>query len=257
KFVQLPVIIPPPDKRNLLHYTYSLFILPDNNTKERQAIEDVAKKIQLQENFSEESIKNEIKSYGVTNDLQEIVMRGVIAKQTQQQISQAYHTIDAKKTSYSDSNVEVIDQAMKAVSSFSNNPREMKRFLNVLRFSYFIHEGRKALRLGVPTIDQLTQWIVLTMKWPQFVLWLHKRSGGISYDKKSESRTREILETLEDASVKDIDTWTREIKTQFNITSDIDDDKLSWLYDENLKNFFAEERKLPSPLSDASEKGLY
>jgi hypothetical protein len=64
-----------------------------------------------------------------------------------------------------------------AMNFSSSNPRELKRFVNVFRFQYFIRAARKSRGLPVTSLEQLTNWIILSLKWPQVIQWLQWNSN--------------------------------------------------------------------------------
>jgi hypothetical protein len=67
---------------------------------------------------------------------------------------------------------------LKAAPEFSINPREVKRFMNVFRFQYFILLARRSKRLSVTPLDQFTRWLVLLLKWPDLIRWLQADNTG-------------------------------------------------------------------------------
>ena len=74
---------------------------------------------------------------------------------------------------FSDEDPKMHDLILKYAPQFSSNPRDVKRFMNVFRFQYFILLARRTQRLSAPTDEQLAHWIVLSLKWPDLVRWLH------------------------------------------------------------------------------------
>ncbi|MBB2984628.1 KAP family P-loop NTPase fold protein [Paraburkholderia tropica] len=66
----------------------------------------------------------------------------------------------------------------------SRNPRELKRFINLLRFNYFLRFSRSRQGLPVPPPMTLAKWTVLSVKWPEHARWLrHVRDRGMADDK--------------------------------------------------------------------------
>lgn len=60
------------------------------------------------------------------------------------------------------------------------NPRELKRFINLLRFNYFLRFSRQRQGLPVPPTNTLASWTALSVKWPEHARWLrHVRDRGI------------------------------------------------------------------------------
>jgi hypothetical protein len=132
-----------------------------------------------------------------------------------------------------------------AALSFSNNPREIKRFKNVFRFQYYI----LLMREKPPTFEQVNRWITLLMKWPEVIRWLQWSETSIEQSTKHELvRRQDIslaayrLRRLEDISVgsKNLQEWQRTIENEFQIKADT----LTWINDETLFNFFRYESTL-------------
>lgn len=80
--------------------------------------------------------------------------------------------MDNKIKNISDLDKIFLDQVSAAASEFSNNPREIKRFMNVLRFQRFLLSGIPE-KDKPPSFPQMRRWIVLSLKWPQVVRWLY------------------------------------------------------------------------------------
>jgi hypothetical protein len=86
--------------------------------------------------------------------------------------AQILDTMDKKIDTISDADEKFLTKVKDVASSFSNNPREIKRFINLLRFERFLMtellEDEKS-----PEFDQASRWIILSLKWPQLVRWLY------------------------------------------------------------------------------------
>ena len=70
---------------------------------------------------------------------------------------------------------EVHEQFRQFIQDFSNNPRDIKRFYNVLRFYRFLRETMQEYDPSSerqPSLNQLRRWIILSLNWPGFVRWL-------------------------------------------------------------------------------------
>ena len=61
---------------------------------------------------------------------------------------------------------------------FSNNPRDVKRFVDVFRFFCFRRVAREARKEPAPSLDQRSRWIVLPRRWPEVVRWLRRTSAA-------------------------------------------------------------------------------
>jgi hypothetical protein len=89
---------------------------------------------------------------------------------------------------FSDKNPKVRDLISMAVKDFSsNNPREIKRFVNTFRFHYFLRAARESLGLSIPSLEQFTFWIILSFKWPQLIRWLEWSPAWAEYGKRPRS----------------------------------------------------------------------
>jgi hypothetical protein len=236
KFIQLPVILPRPEKKNIETYIESLLL----EKKAKQVIKApliMGSAVEL-ETADKEFLKGQ---------------------------KAAIEKMDEAKETYSDQDPIVREVILKASKEFPNNPREMKRFLNILRFYYFIREGRKGAGLQYPSLDQIKRWIILVMKWPQVAVWLQK---GIT-QRDTDNPVGEKLQGLEkniarEESKQVTADATKEMQPtqQASKKGTNEFDILSLMNDKNLSLFFMNEisiknKKSEEALSDANEKGLY
>jgi hypothetical protein len=148
---------------------------------------------------------------------------------------------------------EVHEQFRQFIQDFSNNPRDIKRFFNVLRFYRFLRETMQEYDPGSerqPSLNQLRRWIILSLNWPGFVRWLYS-------DKSIESMREklDILVTLAREN-KDLKSWQEKVLMVSHI---VEQKNISWLSDQNLKDFFNLEstKYKDEPLSESLENGLY
>ena len=264
KFVQMPIIIPPPSPSNVKAYVNSLITPLESNSEQFEIAKDLVDKGNIDDKIISDPQK--FAEFVKTNFNKEVKPddHNIIVNQyhiviAQQKTTDVSSNITKAGDDYSDKNPEVQDQITKAVIEFSNNPREMKRFLNALRFNFFLRDAKilskkKWPDIRVPTPDQVRRWIILTMKWPQFALWLHRSSGGIAFDKSSKNKTMEILKNVEDYSKNSFDEWQEKLKKLLQVDSKNDEDNISWINDDNLQKFFQEES---GKLSEAYGTGLY
>jgi KAP family P-loop domain/TIR domain len=80
---------------------------------------------------------------------------------------------------FSDADV-VSAGAMRAqMPHLSDNPRTIKRAVNLFRFHQFTAWARDASPLGLQTADPdlIARWIVIAVRWPQVVRWLQVNGG--------------------------------------------------------------------------------
>ncbi|WP_081069967.1 P-loop NTPase fold protein [Burkholderia cepacia] len=146
KFVQLPFVIPPLTIANRSKLMFSLLGMPQKAGSE-QAV------------TIEEGV--EIKAPGTSFD--EEAEQNLLL----QRDSAAFITL-----------------ATLGTALLSRNPRELKRFINLLRFNYFLRFSRSRQELPVPPPATLAKWTVLSVKWPEHARWLrHVRDRGMADDK--------------------------------------------------------------------------
>jgi hypothetical protein len=132
------------------------------------------------------------------------------------------------------------------VSEFSKNPRDIKRFMNVLRFQRFLRESviAGAERLSspsqpIPSADQLTRWLILSLKWPGVIRWLYWSAGSYkNKDSSSQSIDNPISERLKklerlSKEYKDDNEWHLKVKTALQL----DADTVPWANDKGLWDF--------------------
>jgi hypothetical protein len=158
---------------------------------------------------------------------------------------------------------QFIALATAGVELLGRNPRELKRFINLLRFNYFLRFSRVRQGLPVPPATTLAKWTALTVKWPEHGRWLrHVRDRGISDQKLAEyipeSESRDswhsepnhflLLETLAKRCTRgdDVhaprrhgvgyDQWQDGLVSLYRFS----DKAPSWLEDASLLDFYAD-----------------
>jgi len=176
KFIQLPIAIPPAIEENLKKYAASL--LSEYNTRDTTISKPPTK--DSDEPLDSDTVigdnKSENKDQGKADD---------VSRQKIAEVSQ-------KMDEISDKDKVSSEQISKAISYFSNNPREIKRFVNALRFQRFLMTNMT--NKGSPSLDQVRRWIILSLKWPQVVRWLYWSANGRNDSgKNNKDNTRERL----------------------------------------------------------------
>jgi hypothetical protein len=159
--------------------------------------------------------------------------------------------MDQNIKSFSDNEERIRTLILGATKTFSINPRDVKRFVNVFRFYYFLRAAREARNEPVPSLPQLTRWMTLSLKWPGIVRWL--RRGYFEADKGAATQLKE-LETVGN-ECSDLSDWKEKAAAVFGI--EVKD--AMWLADREMMDFFREEAKLKESdrLSSSSDKGLW
>jgi hypothetical protein len=245
KFIQLPILLPPINQSGLSRYVQSILV-QETHVHEEKEVDSVS---QVNIIRAERGIRGaEAKKQQTTDDKGESV----------------------RKTSGSfEKDPEIIKQISKAASEFSSNPRDIKRFVNLLRYYYNLRKKiiEKYPKQETPTMDQIRRWIVLLLKWPQLVRWLYWSPGGLmTYEMRPElypSPTTIRLLQLEKLGrrCKDQREWVEKLKVELNIKDETRGNSgSSWINDKNLRQFFESENQLTEndkPLSSSAGLGLY
>jgi hypothetical protein len=241
KFVQLPFVIPTPEVPQVNAYIDKL-LLQDKLQKNKQLqIKDAVKEIPKE--IAKEPLKAENKKKLVTDKLglkteQEHKILDNELKE-KEQIEKVNKTID----SFSEEDPYIRKLVIEAAPEFLGNPREVKRFMNVFRFHYFMLSARQAEDLNIPSLEHVSRWIVLTLKWPTISRWLQ----GNTY------RLLQIEGIARESN--DRDTWKSKIETEANLKTD----SIPEIFDQNVFDFFRREvsGKYKNALSYSAGKGLY
>lgn len=167
--------------------------------------------------------------------------------------------MDERIATFNDNNPEIRKQVEAAAEYLTDNPRDLKRFINCFRFFFFLWWWRKSRGQEVPTLDQLMRWLVLCLRWPEVVRWL-RRSEGIDWLITSGSTMPSLvnqLETLEELGTNcvDLPAWQAQAHSVLRLTSD----KAAWLEDDDLLQFFSRETRFSENdrLSNSPGKGLW
>jgi hypothetical protein len=237
KFIQLPITMPPSLEKNMKSYVSSLlYEYSIVNTSQRK------NNVKL----SNDNDKNNINQKGAMNEKKPTIIKEMVQKMND----------------ISDTNEEFLEQVSKAAIHFSNNPREIKRFMNMLRFYRYIMEVIDNSK-DSPSLDQIRRWIILSLKWPQLVRWLYwsnsESNNTNNQSNNSSNSTRKKLEMLERfaTEITNQDKWIEKLKEIFSITDD--DSSFSWIRDNNIRKFFATENieYKERPLSSGAGQGVY
>ncbi|MBA4719354.1 MAG: hypothetical protein HRO68_09780 [Nitrosopumilus sp.] len=255
KFVQMPIVIPPPTPEDKETYADSLFTGLDKKSEEYKIVREVTKEIQENQTdlysneVRNEMIQNKLKAKNLDTELLETATIDVKKIRSDAKAKDTITKINEAKENYSDNNPKIQEQISEAVQSFSNNSREMKRFLNLMRF-YYIICGENTSKISP---DHIRKWIELMMKWPKFFLWLiSDQKFGTDF---SIIQTR--LQGLENNALTAAN-WKKELTKLLQITSKNGKaDNITWLYDKNLKTFFMSTSDKSINLSDSQGLGLF
>lgn len=252
KFVQLPFTIPPPDDARVKEYTEHLL-----HGAEVDAIVAEGEKVIEQHNL-ESAFEPEAEAIRVAKEVASRrqaaepvaaaaarVLRNSFALRLQDQMSEKF------------ADTEPIVQEMlgEAIGSFSNNPRDIKRLLNIVRFQYLIGRARVADCQAIPDADILGRWIALSLRWPAFVRWLQWSPPGSGANQKlaSSDMVKDRLIALEGlaSSSKSFEAWQADLRKKLGFR----EGDVPWDTDPGLRDFLGEGRS--KPLSDGAGLGFY
>ncbi|HLN65272.1 MAG TPA: P-loop NTPase fold protein, partial [Symbiobacteriaceae bacterium] len=151
KFVQLPFLLPPPDARDCETYLQSLFEAEAAAAAAARPAADGAGR-------------------GGPDG------GGAAAAPELTFAEKAAFRREAE--AFSDRDPAIRQQIIAAALQFSDNPRELKRFVNLLRFYWYLRAARVARDLPAPSDEQLARWATLTLRWPQAARWVHQGEGA-------------------------------------------------------------------------------
>lgn len=262
KFIQLPIIIPP--IYDTKEYLGTLFPTESNFKKDVNIDADIT-------SVEVKDIKGKLLNFlsRLTNSVEKIRIGPIEIELNQDRKLEGLNETDKEKIrritnrikTLTDQDKEFIDQVSKASSEFSNNPRELKKFANVLRFYRFIWYSIRESSGNEPcSFDQLRRWITLSLRWPSLIRWIYWGQGDYrpeSSEMKHKNPTQERLSLLEKigGESKDFEEWVKLIESSLDVKREV----IPWLKDRNLRQFFKNEFKLESSerLSASTGKGIY
>jgi hypothetical protein len=258
KFIQLPFAIPRPEESQLDSYVDRLLLQDKLQESKKQlqlkqAAKEVTKKIielPLRDDDKKELEQKSSKNEEIERVITTVADKhGLNSKQEHKlldyEIKQRGNidNLNKKINDFSDEDPYIRDLIIKAAPEFSGNPREIKRFMNVFRFQYFMISARRTQGLSIPSLEHVARWIVLTLKWPTISRWLQGKTPRLLQ-----------LENIARAS-NDWDVWKNKIETEANLKTDA----IPEIFDETVFDFFKREvsGKYKNPLSYSAGKGLY
>jgi hypothetical protein len=108
--------------------------------------------------------------------------------------------INKKINAISDMDEVFLEKVKKNASKFSNNPREIKRYMNLLRFQRFLLDTLVKEEHGI-RFDQPSRWILLSLKWPQVIRWLYWSSNQGDLEEKLKKLEEYASESQRNAEI--------------------------------------------------------
>jgi hypothetical protein len=182
KMVQLPLSLPPPEPVQVERYLDSLLGPAQNETEP-----DAEQLTEFERRLREEQPSFDDLPNAALQASQEITGR----EQTVIPSSFARSVLSVVGDRFTDNDEEVRAVVGAQVVHFSNNPREIKRLLNVFRFYAFIQVSRGLAGLSIPTLEQVAKLAVLAVRWPNLL-----EVFGRPWDPGEDERVLARLETL-------------------------------------------------------------
>jgi hypothetical protein len=165
KFVQLPFVIPRlhPDQREA--YLRGLFATPQD--------EDTQEVLEEADQLASDAQAGDMEVDDLARRVGELAPR-LAAVSPDKARALGERVVTAGARAFSDNDPEVVQALADQMRYLSDNPRTIKRAVNLYRFHRFAAFARQAstLPLEVATPEQIGRWIVVIIRWPHFVRWL-------------------------------------------------------------------------------------
>lgn len=244
KFVQLPFIMPPPTPTEMANYAQSLLA-----TKERKGKLTLKARQQVAASVEEDQTGKSIEA--IVEDVNQALRLDPVQKLelTKDAATIAKMNTDIKE--FTDDEKGIAKIISDGIKNFSRNPRDAKRFVNSFRFYYFLRSALLARQAQAPSVEQLSRWILLSLRWPAIVRWL--RSTESDSDNLKTNGLIKLVELFEES--KDDGSWAKGAADLIGL----DEKDREWVSDEQLFAFFKGEHELPETerLSSSIGKGLW
>jgi hypothetical protein len=257
KFVQLPFVIPTAQPDALTRYRAALLSAPPS--KQEGTLQDVDLTI-----LAAEAAGRMVTPADLDREMERLSERYSLdrdqttALRAESQKRYVTSTVDAGVATFGDESETIRKLVDAAADTFSENPRELKRFVNTFRFQYFLWWAIRSVGGGKEiTLDQLQRWTVLSMRWPDVVRWTRRGTGRQLASGADGVISKSRLQLLEEYGRQATDqaAWERLCIEAFRL----DPKRVPWVQDESLRRFFRAEPNEPDnrPLSAAAGKGLW
>lgn len=149
----------------------------------------------------------------------------------------------------------------KIAGSAIDNPREMKRMVNLARFYLTLRAARceKEPEWRPPSPDQYARWIILTLRWPDMMRWLQWGADETHWPNESGDSPLVVrrLRALEECAATSATAakWQEVLTTRLGLP---EQEKGNWLRDVKLFEFFQNEAEfVEERLSEAAARGFW
>ena len=249
KFVQLPFMIPPVMVKDVERYAKSLL-----SERKNEKDQDVKEAERLLQNIHDpEQIQTEVNRIRNESNFDERKTL-LIQEVADQRIK--LEVINQKIDEFSDDESNIRKFTIEAAPSFSNNPREVKRFINMFRFLSFLKISKDNDPRHPPSLDQIKRWIIFSLKWPEAARWIRRKGYCLNEKIVNDSNiSKKKLQALEELSKKYSQRTKWKNYIEDNLRLDLKNCK--WIDDSALAEFFINESEEPEKLSDAAGLGLW
>lgn len=176
KFIQLSFVVPrlSPGQREI--YLASLIGRSDGAANEREAEElmDEARRVRR------ELVEGKIDAEQAAGQVGELAREAVPERPAVRQIAEDVIALGARD--FSDDDPDAAAALRRRIHHLSDNPRTIKRAVNLYRFYRFISWARQASApdLSAADPDLIASWTVIAARWPQVVHRLQTEGRGSS-----------------------------------------------------------------------------
>jgi hypothetical protein len=238
KFVQLPFVMPRLHPKQRETYLRGLFA-----TRKPEEVSEVL----AQADELESQVKSNTLPVDELAERSGDVARKLAAFDPDRARELGEKVVAAAAEAFSDNNPEVVQAIADQLMHLSDNPRTIKRAVNLYRFHRFTAFARQAstVPLDAATPEQIGRWIVVIIRWPHFVRWLQsQRHESGPADQDPAARVLALAASS---------TTVQEFANQLGD----DDIEGSWTSDEELWNFLRAEVDPELKLDLAGPRGLW
>jgi hypothetical protein len=170
KFIQLSLVMPRLSERQQAAYLSSLI---GSHDETRAAIHEGDRDVLADaESIRRELASGELKAEEAAKRVGQLADSRSPLDAEVRKIAEDVITLGARD--FSDSDPEAVDALRRRLPHLSDNPRTIKRAVNLYRFYRFIAWARHASSSDLNAADPelIASWTVLAARWPQVVHWL-------------------------------------------------------------------------------------
>lgn len=210
KFIQLPFVIPRLTPKQSDKFLKSMFGISDENSKSKEevhaknSITDILNRLNSKE-LDPEKAAHEIGKIG------EVILAA--APDEAQHIQR--RVIEAGGERYRDDDPMLVKLFDPVRPFMTDNPRTIKRLVNLFRFQYFASMARRMQNVPAAEPQQLARWAIMLVRWPHFVRWIQaERARAMQrnedMDPAEPSLVVKVIIAARDS--KDLTQWSNALK---------------------------------------------